>query len=503
MKTYLKLLLGILLAVTVLANNGYSTENRIQVDCTKSNGRVQKHVFGSNMLAHDPAFSCTESWAKNFSGYREYGAGVWNPNRMEPVPSVLKLGQEAGISIMRFPGGCGSHGYEWKKAIRKGRNSFKFGLYEFYRVCQALHADPIITLSYFKDSPQDAADLVAFFNSPYNPAEEAEFKGRGNSAYWPGLRAENGLPQPLQVKYFEIGNEIWHGDHLRTKAVAPEAYAQRYLQYYDAMKAVDPLVQIGLVLDTDAWNQKVLPIVKNKVDFGILHTYPSPGYGKELEVLPVEKLFRMCLGMPVVITEPQYQKTLKILKDYAGRDIPLAITEFNGGFFMRSSVPYQFTLGNALINAELLRVFMKPENNIILANNWNFINEHWGMISNGFVNDAPGKLDRPYIKRPNFYVFEMYHDHFGKILLPVVVKSETYQERGYTVDYLTVNASTNDEHSKVYLMVLNKNLKSPMNTEITLNGLVKISSAEAWVLNGPDYLSVNEKKSRHRQGEKS
>lgn len=474
------------------AAGGYSAENFIQVDCTKSLGEVPKLVFGSNLLAHDPAFSTSESWAKNYSGYREYGSGVWDPARMQPVRSLMELGQEAGISALRFPGGCGSHGYEWKKAIGKGRNRFKFGLYEFYRVCRELNAEPVITLSYFHDTPQDAADLVAFLNGLPDEAARAGSKNRGRPD-WPGVRAEYGHPEPLKVKYFEIGNEVWHGDHLRIKKVEPDDYARRYLQYFNAMKAVDPSVQIGAVLDTDSWNQKVLSIIQGSVDFGILHTYPAPGYGRELEELPAEKLFAMCLGMPVVITEPQYRRTLALLKKDSGRDIPLAITEFNGGFFMRSPIPYQFTLGNALINAELLRIFMKPENHILLANNWNFSNEHWGMLGNGFDNDA-SQLGNPYRKRPNFLVFELYHRHFGGLLLPVSVKSETYRERGYTVDEITVNASLNSARSKVCLMVLNKNLRRPRRVEISLQGFGAPSGAEAWVLNGPDYLSLNEKK---------
>ncbi|MDD5065734.1 MAG: alpha-L-arabinofuranosidase C-terminal domain-containing protein [bacterium] len=480
-----------IIAYAIILSNSCSANNQITVDCTKSIGEVNKYIFGNNVLAHDPAFSSKEPWAKNFHGYREYGAGLWNPVRMEPVSNVMQLGKEAGISIMRFPGGCGSHGYEWKKAVKKGRNSFKFGLYEFCGVCHDLNADAVITLSYFKDTPQDAADLVAFLNAPLDQNTDNKLTAPKNTFSWPGLRAENGHPGSFQVKYFEIGNEVWHGDHIRTKEVKPEAYARRYLQYYDAMKAVDPSIQIGVVLDTDQWNKKIIPIIKNKVDFGILHSYPAPGYGKELESIPVDKLFLMCLGMPAVITEPHYQKTLKLLKQYAKRDIPLAITEFNGGFFMRSSIPYQFTLGNALINAELLRIFMKPENNILMANNWNFINEHWGMIYNGFQNEAD-KLRNRYHKRPNYYVFELYHNHFGEFLLNADVKSDTYQERGYTVDYITVNASMNKEQNKVYLMILNKNLKNKMSSEIILKGFENISSAEAWILNGPDYLSLNE-----------
>ena len=38
------------------------------------------------------------------------------------------------------------------------------------------------------------------------------------------------------------------------------------------------------------------------------------------------------------------------------------------------------------------------------------------MISNGFDGDQKD-INRAYFKRHNYYVFELYHNHFGSILL--------------------------------------------------------------------------------------
>jgi alpha-N-arabinofuranosidase len=471
--------------------NYLSVTNQITIDCTNIIGVVNRKVFGNNCLAHDPSMTTTEPWASNFQGYSDYGAGLWDPNQNGPVQNAIQLVRDAGISVLRFPGGCGSHGYNWTNAVKKGRDSFKFGLCEFYNVCSNLNADMVFTLSYFKDSPEDASNLVSFLNSTYDPIEESNFITQGK-IYWPGIRAENGYTNTFNIKYFEIGNEVFHGNHKEIISVSAGDYAARYLQYYNAMKAIDPTVQIGVVLDNAQWNQIVIPAIADKVDFGILHTYPAPGYGAELEALPVDDLFLMCLGIPEIINDPFYQTTLNLLKLNAGRDIPLAITEHNGGFFMRSSIHYPFTMGNALINAELLRIFMKPTNKIIMANNWNLINEGtWGMIYNGFYNDS-NQLNNPYHKRPNYYVYEMYYNHFGKYLLKADVQSYTYQKLGYTADYISVNVSVNEQTNKVYLMVINKNLHYKMITEINLKGYESSSNAQAWILNGPDYLSLNE-----------
>jgi alpha-N-arabinofuranosidase len=196
------------------------------------------------------------------------------------------------------------------------------------------------------------------------------------------------------------------------------------------MKAVDPAIQIGAVLKDLRWNEAVLDLIRDKIDFGIVHLYPTPAWGKSLEKMNPEDIFKTSLAIPVVKYGHDIEMTLRLLKKKAGRDVPLAVTEYNGGFVQDKPVPYRHSLGNALVNAELLRVFMMPENDILMANHWNFMNEYWGMVANGFNGDY-GALTRPYYKRPNYYVFEMYHQHFGDVLLAVDARSDTYDVSRY------------------------------------------------------------------------
>jgi alpha-L-arabinofuranosidase len=47
------------------------------------------------------------------------------------------------------------------------------------------------------------------------------------------------------------------------------------------------------------------------------------------------------------------------------------------------------------------------------------------MIANKFSGTG-ASLNNPYFKRPNYYVFEMYHKHFGDVLINTDVTSDTY-----------------------------------------------------------------------------
>jgi len=371
----------------------YAEENVITVHTGQSIGQVNEKVFGNNLMGYDP--STYEVRNEDYYGYSDYGAGVWDPKWKKPVDEVVQLAKEANISILRFPGGCGTHHYDWEKAIGDSRKHFLYGMDEFLKTCKKIETEPVITVSYFTGNEQDAANLVKYL------------KG--------------------EVKYFEIGNEVYHGNHRDIKKIDPEEYAKKYLKYYKAMKEVDPSIKIGAVLYKKEWNQKVMKIIGDSVNFGILHAYPASVRDNRVEKMMPNFIYKVTLGMPIFNYEIRFQDTLELMKAESGKDIPLAITEYNGGFRQAKPVPYRHCLGTALLNAELLRIFMKPDNNILMANYWQFCNSYWGMIksqSDFMKHDYQTPI--VYTKRPNFYVYELYNNYFGDILLETHVACDTY-----------------------------------------------------------------------------
>lgn len=490
----------------------------INIYYTRETGTINKKVFGNNFIGYDPV--ALGDCAKEYYGYSDYGSGVWDPKWSEPVKEVVDLAKEAGIAIIRFPGGNGSHHYNWKKTIGKKRDHFRYGIDEFLKTCTKIGAEPVITISYFTGNENDQADLVEYlncFDDGSNPSSGIE---------WAKERSKNGHQQPYHVKYFEIGNEVDFSEHIKNlKKVSPEEYAKKYLKYYDAMKSVDHSIKIGAVLSLQAWhwewNIKVLDIIKEKLDFGIVHTYPTPIWGKGIEQLNTDEIFKISLALPNVRDEFNLQETLKLLKQKAGKDVPLAITEYNGGFPKNEPIPYRHCLGTALLNAELLRIFMKSEHNILMANYWQFCNSSWGMIMS---KDDFMKHDyrKPiiYFKKPSYFVYEFYHNHFGSILIASDINCGHYRiddgfakkyihdawnrllkkgdnkgniSQDFQISYLTINASKDLQNSKVYLMVINKNLDESVAATINLHDFIPIRKGDAWILNGPGVDATNEK----------
>jgi len=503
----IKLTLILLLISACRAQDASAGGNVITVYCNEALGSVNRKIFGNNFIAYDP--TTYEEREGPYYGYADYGAGVWDAKRGKGVKEVIGLARSAGIGIIRFPGGCGTHNYDWKETIGSGRKHFLYGLDEFLASCREIGAEAVITVSYFTGTKHDAADLIEYLNSPNDGSNP------GGGVAWARIRAKNGHPEAYAVKYFEIGNESYHGNHKDIRKVRPTEYAARYLGYYKEMKKIDPSVKIGPILYKLYWNKRVLGIIKDKMDFAVAHMYSSPRIHKrKLRVMDAHDIYNITLPITILKNETGIKDTLNLIREKAGRDVPLAITEYNGGYRNREPVPYRFCLGTALLNAEFLRMFMNPDNRILMANYWQFCNSYWGMVANGFSGDYQD-LGKPYRKRPSYYVYELYHDRFGDILLKSNVECDTYdirlfkkelkflRYRGldnygpkeyFSVPYLTVNASKSSDGKKVYLMVVNKNIDEEMIFSIELKNFISSSKGQAWILGGPSIDATNEEK---------
>lgn len=247
------------------------------------------------------------------------------------TPGLLST---AGINTVRYPGGSHSDVYHWQTgtaddgAYVAPNTAFD----AFMGTVRAAGAQPIITANYGSGTPQEAAAWVQYANTT---------KGYG-------------------IKYWEIGNEVygngeygakWEYDTHSSKSAT--TYANNVLQYVSAMKAADPSVKIGAVLTTpgywpdgmvgpgDAmdWNHTVLSIAGSKIDFAIVHAYPTSTSPADL------------------LTKPQAQNAgitgavRSLINQYAGTNAPnvgIAVTEANAQAYLDTSPNGLFAPDNYL-----------------------------------------------------------------------------------------------------------------------------------------------------------
>ena len=109
-------------------------------------------------------------------------------------------------TMIRWPGGTISDHYDWKKrevieAGRRRRIDDLVNLEDIVVFARTVGAELTITINFGTMHAQDAADLVEFCNGP-----STSFWGQKRDSI---LVAHGFSPGPLNVRYFEIGNETY------------------------------------------------------------------------------------------------------------------------------------------------------------------------------------------------------------------------------------------------------------------------------------------------------
>ncbi|HEX2949936.1 MAG TPA: alpha-L-arabinofuranosidase C-terminal domain-containing protein [Armatimonadota bacterium] len=379
----------------------------ITVDAKHVLGNVKPFVFGHNVEASD-SFG-------TFASTHVYGArraeGLWDPDKDQLAPEMVAMSKEVGVKAMRYPGGCLTHNFDWHLAVgpRAERPNYPFGVDEFIEYCRTVGAEPLMNVSEYTGTPQDAADLVEYCNAPADAQHP-----------WAQKRAQWGHPKPYGVRYFEMGNESDHGNHTAVphKQYTAKEYAEWYIAAVKLMRTVDPTIKTGPLMGTgtgpfDPWNATVLAMTKDFDDFVIVHTYAVGCNDDFAQRTPAERIMQACMagGEQFEIMLGQYRD---IIKRYSGKNIPMAITEYNASFVQDKPIPYRFSFGGALFSADYIRVLLKPETNVMMANYWHLANGYWGMIRG---------VNPPYQKLPAYYLFRLWAQHFGTKLVAVDVTS--------------------------------------------------------------------------------
>lgn len=208
-------------------------------------------------------------------------------------PDLAQMLADMNPSFMRFPGGCFVEGqdspdnaFRWKRTIgpieeREGhlnvnwgyRTSDGIGFHEYLQLAEDLGAEPLYVVN------------VGIWHggcTPYDQIGEwidecldaIEYANGDVTTKYGKMRADNGHPEPFGLKYIEIGNENYNYSMLDNSDQS-DHYPERYIQFYNAIKAKYPYVQcIGNV---ESWSTDY-PSWRNDYPVEIVdeHYYRNP-----------------------------------------------------------------------------------------------------------------------------------------------------------------------------------------------------------------------------------
>jgi alpha-N-arabinofuranosidase len=156
---------------------------------------------------------------------------------------------------LRFPGGNYLEGdhiderFQWKKTLGplvdrptqrspwNYHSSDGMGLLEFLQWCEDLDMEPVVGVyagySLVQEYVKPGAALQPYVQ---DALDEIEYITGAPNTQWGAVRAAHGHPKPFPLRYVELGNE----DQLDKS----QTYDARFTQFFDAIKAQYPHIQI-------------------------------------------------------------------------------------------------------------------------------------------------------------------------------------------------------------------------------------------------------------------
>jgi hypothetical protein len=347
-------------------------------------------------------------------------------------PRFQALTIASGATVLRLPGGTWSNHYDWLACETGDEEACYWPAAarptDFINFLRATGREGMWTVS-FNGTAQEAAALVAFFNGSTGDAV----------GHWAELRAANGNPEPLPIKLWEVGNEIygakpafggegcaewgweevWTCDGAEYIAGKGEGAERRdgYLAFREAMRAVDPSILVGAVGvegpgDWSGWGEQVIAGAGERLDFYVVHHYPYT----DPPAAPASALAKPAQ------TWPRMMAALRGAFDELGAgDTPVAVTEYNlvafqdgdDGQLMRRAV-------SALFIADTIG--QMAEQGVSMANQWNLAN---GRPANGtdygLIEPESGA------RNPAYYALALW-GRMGDELLPVSLPADVAGE---------------------------------------------------------------------------
>jgi len=241
--------------------------SRIVLDPAFTVGAVDRRLFGS-FVEHMGRCVYTGIHEPDHPTADEYGFRG----------DVAALTREAGVSLVRYPGGNFVSGYRWEDGVgpvedRPARidlawrsvESNAVGLNEFAGWARRVGIEPMLVVNLGTRGVQEACDLLEYTNHPGGTALS-------------DLRAQHGHPDPHDVRLWGLGNEMdapWQVGY-----ATADAYGLRATQTARAMRQVDPRIELVVCGSSNrtmptfgAWETAVLEQAYDDVDFISVHGY--------------------------------------------------------------------------------------------------------------------------------------------------------------------------------------------------------------------------------------
>jgi len=432
------------------------------------------------------------------------------PGTHKIQPKVLKLLKKMEIPVIRFPGGTDVDFMDWrdmvdnipnrtsKRPISTGHLKHKisnnFGYDEFLQFCEEEDAEAILVVNFrdgllkkkpLKEAAMHAASLVAYCNAPIGA------KLPEGMYDWPALRAKNGRARPYKVKYFQIGNETWAFiKNLKEMMpdTAPQFYAECLNSYIEAMRSVDPSIEI--IVDGHDGNlsgifKQIHKQTADKVTYFATHFYTPWAITKVVEnsrEIPIEKLSAEEIWQ-AWIAVTWFDDNGESIINHPGINAArrggykVAVTEWNWNGWWRRTGPrpaLNSSFAKGLGAAGYLHAFMRAADVIDMGCQSMLVGNSWGI--HAIKADVEAKIPPYYM--PTGQVTMFYSKHHGEKLLALDSRNIPTYKQPYRMGGIGpkekvayVDALATADEKLVYFHAINRSFEKSIDVTIDISAL--------------------------------
>jgi len=325
---------------------------------------------------------------------------------------------------------------------------------------------------------QSAADLVEYCNAP-------------SGTYYADLRVAHGYPEPHNVEYWCLGNEMdgpWQIGHLEQ-----EAYARKALEAAKMMKWHDPALKLVLCGSSNnnmptypEWDRVALETCWEHVDYHSIHYYAGNRENDSASYLALAvELEDFVDTMAATL---RYAKA----KRRSHHDVYLSWDEWQvwykerGGRGGWAEAPHLceeiYNLEDALVVAQWLNVFLRKADVLKIACVAQIVNVISWLQTRG---DA-------LLIQPSFYPFKLMSNMARGQSLDLLVKAPLVETAKFGgVPALDVSATHDPVTGQQAIFIVNRSQTEVIQTELIWQGDGPQATTALWQMSGDDLKGTN------------
>ncbi len=366
---------------------------------------------------------------------------------------VIEALRAMQIPIVRWPGGCFVSSYHWIDGTGPDRKPTydkawqveepnTFGTVEFVKWCRLIGAEPYICTNAGTGTQEEMSDWVEYCNL--------------NIGKYGRLRQSHGEYEPLNVKYWSVGNENYGAWELGAKTVAE--WGPMVRESAKLMRNTDPEIKLfAAATANEDWTLPLLKSAGHLLDYVSIH-----GYWDHIQFVNNPAPYIKCMMYTEKPTE-SIASTIAILEKANLRGkVKIAYDEWNlrgwhhpghgsaGKMDItardKNDINATYTMADAIFSACFLNTCIRNCRDVEIGGFSPIVN------TRGALYVHPEGI----VKRTTYHVLQQYAEKLEKNYIPAQLQSELLIYNDLSVPALDAIITCNDARTHFVMAVINK-----------------------------------------------